>query len=111
NDERVETKGILVDPPVGLGQRGRFSVRNHDDLTHVLTLPIEYPARQAQPFARIRVVRPHTNSSQFAQRYFFGRVMKENDVQCVAWVLQSDEVRERERHALGRRKSILRVTN
>src|SRR5438067_7512303 len=48
DDERVEAEGVLVDAPVGLRERRRLAVGDHDDLPHVLALPIENPPRQPQ---------------------------------------------------------------
>src|SRR5213595_1842530 len=57
NHQGVEPEGILINAPVLECQRRRFSVRDHDDLPHVLFLAAQNPFRQAQPFARIRIIR------------------------------------------------------
>src|SRR3989449_6187893 len=38
DNERVEPEGILVNAAVFERQRGRFAIRDHDDLAHVLLL-------------------------------------------------------------------------
>ena len=109
DDERVEAEGVLVDAAVGLRERGRLAVGDHDDLPHVLALAIENPPRQPQAFARVRVVRTDAHASELGERNFLGRVVEEHDLQRVARILRLDQLRERQRHALGRREAILAV--
>ena len=111
DDERVETEGVAVDSAVGARQRRRFAVGDHDDLTHVLALPFENAAREPQPLARVRVVRAHPDPRELAEGDLFRRVVKEHDLQRIAWILEPDEVGERERDALRGRESILAVEN
>jgi hypothetical protein len=54
DDERVETEGVLVDASVGLRERGRLAVGDHDDLPHVLALPVQIRATAAA-LAGVRV--------------------------------------------------------
>ena len=55
--ERIEAERVLVDAAVGLRQRRRLAVGDHDDLPHVLALLLEDPAREPQAFAGVGVVR------------------------------------------------------
>jgi hypothetical protein len=50
DDERVETEGILVDAPVGLCERDGL-LSDHDDLPHVLALPVRIGATAEAPRA------------------------------------------------------------
>ena len=109
DDERIEAEGVAVDAAVGPGQRRRLAVGDHDDLPHVLLLPLEEAPRQAQAFARVRVVRADLHARELAERNLLGGVVEEHDLQRVAGVLQADQVRERQRDALGRREAILAV--
>ena len=95
--------------PSGPRHRRRLAVGDHDDLPHVLALPLEHAAREPQPFARVRVVRPDAHAPELAERHFFGRVVEEHGVQRVARILVPDQIGERERDALGRREAILAV--
>ena len=109
DDERVEAEGVLVDAAVGLRQRRRLAVGDHDDLAHVLALPIENPAREAQAFARVRVVRADADAAELGERNLLGGIVEQHDLQRVAGILRLDQLRERERDALGRREPILAV--
>ena len=109
DDERIEAEGVAVDAAVGPRQRRRLAVGDHDDLPHVLLLPFEQAAREAQPFARVGVVGADLHARQLAERNLLGGIVEQHDLQRVARVLQADQVGERERHALGRREAILAV--
>ena len=68
-------------------------------------------ARQPQPFARVRVVRADAHAAELGERNLFGRVVEQHDLQRVARILRLDQLRQRQRDALGRREAILAVQN
>ena len=109
HDERVETEGVPVDAAVGLRQRRRLAVGDHDDLPHVLPLALEDPAREPQPLARVRVVRPDAHASELGERDLLGRIMEQHHLQRIAGILRLDQLRQRQRDTLGRREAILAV--
>ncbi len=105
----IEAEGVLVDAAVGLRERRRLAVGDHDDLPHVLALAIEDAARQPQPFARVRVVGADPHAPELGERNLLGRIVEQHDLQRVARILVLDQLRERQRDALGRREAILAV--
>src|SRR5262249_21076947 len=111
DDERVEAERVLVNAAVGLRQRGRLAVGDHNDLAHVLALAVEDAPRQAQALARVRVVRPDPHAAELGQRDLLGRVVKQHHFERIARILRLDELRERQGHALGGREAILAVEN
>ena len=76
HDQRIETKSVFIDAAVFERQRRGLAVGDHDDLPHVFFLLRQDALCQAQTFARVRVIRSHLHASQFAQRHFFGAVVK-----------------------------------
>ena len=109
HDERIEAEGVAVDAAVGPRERRRLAVGDHHDLPHVLLLPLEEAAREAQAFAGVGVVGPDLDAGELAERNLLGRVVEEHDLQRVAGILQANQVRQRQRDALGRREAILAV--
>ncbi len=71
----------------------------------------EDAAREAQSFARIRVVRADLHARKLAERHFLRGIVEQHEVQRVAGILRADQMRQRERHFLGRREAILAVKN
>src|SRR5882724_9178418 len=111
DDERIETEGVFVDAAVFEREGGRFSVGNHDDLAHVFALPEENALSDAKAFARVRVKRADLNAGEFAQGDFFGGIVEENEIESVAGILGSNEMRERHGDALGGSEAIFAVEN
>ena len=74
-----------------------------------LRCAVEQAARQPQALARVRVVRPDLHAAELADRHFLRRIVEEHGVQRVARVLMADQIRQRHRHALGRREAIFAV--
>ena len=111
HDERIEPEGVAVDPAVGAGERRRLAVGDHHDLAHVLLLPFEQAPGEAEPLARVRVVRADLHARELGQRNLLGRVVEQHHLQRIAGILQADQIGEREGHALGGREPILAVEN
>ena len=65
----------------------------------------------AQTFARVGVIRADLDASEFAEGHFFGGVVEENEGECVAGILRSNEMRERHGHTLSGREAIFAVEN
>ena len=78
DDERIEAEGVAVDAAVGARQRRRLAVGDHDDLPHVLLLPLEDAPREAQAFARVGVVRADPHARELAERDLFGRIVEQH---------------------------------
>ena len=76
-----------------------------------VALPIEDTTRQAQPLARVRVVRADAHAAELGERNLFGRIVEQHDLQRVARILGLDQLGQCQRDAFGRRESILAVEN
>ena len=111
DDERIEAEGVFVDAAVFERQRGRLAVGDHDDLAHVFFLAKQDALRHAQSFAGVGVIRADLHASKFADGNFFRAVVKKHEIQRVAGILRSNQVRQRHRDALRGREAVLAVEN
>src|SRR5437588_4213959 len=57
HNQRIQPKGVLINPAIFERERRWFAISNHDDLLHVLTLAVENALRHAQALARVGVIR------------------------------------------------------
>jgi len=56
----------------------------------------------AQAFAGVGVVGADLHAGEFGERNFFGGIVEQNQVQCVAGILRANQARESHGHAFWR---------
>lgn len=109
DDERVESKGILVYSTVLQRQRRGLSIGDHDDLPHVRLFARQYSTGQPESFAGIGVEGSDSRTGQPGHRHLFRAVVKEHEVKAVSRKLRSDEMSQRESDPLRGRETIFTV--
>ncbi len=109
--EGIEAESVFVDAAVFEGERGGLAVGDHDDLAHVFFLAEQDALRHAQAFAGIGVERADLHAGQFVDGNFFGAIVKQNEMQRVAWKLRANQVRERHGHAFGGSEAVFTIEN
>src|SRR5262249_9740308 len=111
DDEGIEAESVFVNAAVFESKSGRFSVGDHDNLAHVFALAKQNALGDAQAFAGVCVKRADLDAGEFAKRNFFGGIVEENEIKCVAGILRSDEMRERHGDAFGGSETVFAVEN
>src|SRR5579862_8427645 len=111
DDEWVEAKGVFIDAAIGKSERAGLTVRDHDDLLHILVLAGKDALSQTEAFAGVRVVRAYLDTGELGDRDLFGRVVEEDEVEGVSGELGADQMRERHGNALGRSETVFAVKN
>ena len=91
--------------------RCRLAICHHHDLFHVFPLRLQDASRQPQSLGRVSVIRPNLRGDELGQRQLLSSVVKQHDLQRVAWILRADQVTEGERDFLRRCETVFAIEN